>query len=60
MKVKSNIKAGDGLGDLVARMAHSLSLDKAAKKIEKATGKPCNCEKRRKIMNGAVPNVPFT
>lgn len=60
MKVKSNIKSGQGLGDLIARMAGSLGFDKAAEKYEKTTGKSCGCEKRRKALNNAVPKVPFT
>lgn len=60
MKIKTKIKAGEGLGDIVARMANALGLKKVANEYEKTTGKSCGCEKRRQCLNNAVPKVPFT
>lgn len=41
----------DGLGDTIAKLAHEMGADKAAKFWEKITGFGCGCEKRRKLLN---------
>ena len=60
MKVKTKLKAGEGLGDLVGRMADALGLKKIADGYERLTGESCGCEKRKEILNNAVSQVPFT
>lgn len=60
MKARTAIKAGKGLGDCLAEIAHALKLDDAAKKFEQVTEQPCGCKERQGILNNLVPNVPFT
>ena len=57
MKIKTNIKSGNGLGDCVAKIAHALKLDEAAEKYEQLSGKSCGCKKRQEILNNAMPEV---
>ena len=44
-----------GLGDVVHRVAKATGIDRVAKAISRATGKPCNCPKRRQQLNELVP-----
>jgi len=60
MKVRTNIKAGMGLGDCVAKIAHALKLDDIAKKYEHASGQSCGCKERQEILNKLVPHIPLT
>ncbi len=60
MKVKTNLKAGMGLGDCVAKIAHALALDQMAEKYEGVSGKPCGCKQRQENLNKAVPHVPLS
>jgi len=60
MKVRTNIKAGMGLGDCVAKIAHALNLDDIAKKYEHASGQSCGCKERQEILNKLVPHIPLT
>lgn len=41
----------EGLGDTVAKLAHAMGANKAAKFWEKITGIGCGCEERRKLLN---------
>ena len=40
-----------GLGDDIHKIARITGLDKAAKVVEKVTGKPCGCAQRRARLN---------
>jgi len=59
MKIRTNLKAGMGLGDCIAKITHSLGLDQVAGKYEEITGKSCGCKQRQEMLNKAVPNVPL-
>jgi len=45
----------NGLGDLVEVAAKATGMDKVARVVEKATGKPCGCADRRDKLNQLVP-----
>lgn len=45
-----------GLGDVVERVARVFGIAKAAKAVERATGKQCGCEQRRAALNEKFPN----
>lgn len=55
MKVKTNLKAGRGLGDAIADLARFTGLDKVAKYYEQVTGKNCGCDGRRQALNQLLP-----
>ena len=57
MRIKSNLKAGKGLGDHVADFTHATGLDKLAEKYTELTGKSCGCEQRQEMLNQLVPNL---
>jgi len=40
-----------GLGDAVNVLAKNTGMSAIAKTLSKATGKPCNCNKRRVLLN---------
>ncbi len=50
-KIKTGIKAGKPLGDVVADITHATGLDKAADAYTRLTGKDCGCEERRSFLN---------
>ena len=51
MKVKTQITAGQGLGDTVADLAHMVGGDCMARTYEQITGKPCGCKERQEFLN---------
>jgi hypothetical protein len=51
MKIKTDIKAGQGLGDTVADLTRITRVDQLAKLYEDVTGKPCGCDQRRALLN---------
>jgi hypothetical protein len=57
MKIRSDIKAGQGLGDAVAGFTHLTGLDQVAKLYEQATGKDCGCSERQATLNKIFPNL---
>lgn len=57
MKVKTEIKAGIGMGDAVQKVCHSLGLDKCAKAFEETTGQCCGCAERQDILNKIMPDM---
>jgi hypothetical protein len=59
MNVKTNLKAGQGLGDTIAALTHSTGIDQLAGFYEKTTGKSCGCNERRQALNELFPNTPF-
>ncbi len=60
MKVKTNIKAGTGLGDCIAKITHAPGADEVAKTYQQTTGKSCGCAMRQEMLNKIMSNVPFT
>ena len=44
-----------GLGDFAHRLAKITGVNKLAEAIEKKTGKPCGCNKRRTKLNQLFP-----
>ena len=57
MKVRTDIMAGQGLGDTVADLTHLTGIDQLAKVYEQVTGKPCGCDQRQeKLNNLSLPN----
>jgi hypothetical protein len=55
MHVRTDIKAGQGLGDTVADLTHVTGVDQLAKLYTQATGKDCGCAKRRETLNNLFP-----
>jgi len=51
MKVRTGLKAGDGLGDTVADLAHLTGMDQLAKTYEQVTGNSCGCKERQEKLN---------
>lgn len=46
----------EGLGDVIAKITHFFGIDVLAQKIAKLRGKEdCGCERRREVLNKAVP-----
>jgi hypothetical protein len=44
-----------GLGDAIAKVARATGADRVAGAIERVTGRPCGCERRRRALNERVP-----
>jgi len=44
-----------GLGDTVEKITQKLGIKKVMESIEKKTGKPCGCQKRKEALNKAFP-----
>jgi hypothetical protein len=57
MRVRTDIKAGKGLGDAVADLTASTGLDQLAVFYEQATGKDCGCAARQAKLNAIAPNI---
>jgi hypothetical protein len=57
MKVRTNIRAGQGLGDAVADLTHLTGIDQLANAYTQMTGKDCGCEARKKLFNQVIPNL---
>lgn len=51
MKIRTGLKAGQGLGDAVADLTHLTGIDQLAKLYEQTTGKSCGCDQRRQTLN---------
>ena len=51
MNIRSGIKAGQGLGDVVADLAHLTGLDRLADAYTQITGKDCGCAARKEKLN---------
>ncbi|MEM7115837.1 MAG: hypothetical protein AAF614_25575 [Chloroflexota bacterium] len=51
MKIKTGIKAGQGLGDSVADVTKLTGLDKVADTYSRLTGRDCGCEARKDKLN---------
>ena len=54
MNVQTGIRAGVGLGDYVADLAHLTGMDRLAETYESVSGKPCGCEQRQEKLNSLV------
>ena len=58
MKIKTDIRAGDGLGDAVASLTHLAGVDRLAETYEDLTGKPCGCDARKEKLNSlSLPSL---
>jgi hypothetical protein len=57
MKVRTNLRAGVGLGDKVAQVTHATGLDRLSDLYTRTTGKDCGCEARRQTLNRLVPEI---
>ncbi len=57
MKVKTGIKAGKGLGDVVADIIHATGLDALATTYTNLTGQDCGCQQRQEALNNLFPNL---
>lgn len=44
-----------GLGDSLERVFKAVGVDKIAKAVERATGRPCGCAERKAKLNSLVP-----
>lgn len=55
MKVRTDLKAGRGLGDVVADFTHFTHLDELAKMYTNVTGRDCGCRQRQELLNQLVP-----
>lgn len=55
MKVRTGIKAGNGLGDTVADIAHLTKMDQLAQTYTQLTGKDCGCKARQEKLNQLFP-----
>ena len=51
MKLKTGIKAGKGLGDIVDDFTRVTGLKAATESISRLTGQDCGCEARRERLN---------
>ncbi|MBI4322234.1 MAG: hypothetical protein HY675_27390 [Chloroflexi bacterium] len=60
MKVKTGLKVGKALGDLVGDATQATGLDKVAAALSRLTGLHCGCEERKAALNRLVPRVPLT
>jgi len=54
MKIRTGIKAGQGLGDAIADLTHLTGVDQLAKLYEQTTGKPCGCQERQDLLNRLI------
>ena len=59
MNVRTGIRAGAGLGDYVADIAHLTGMDRLAKTYENVSGKSCGCEQRQEKLNSLVQFPSF-
>ena len=57
MKVKTGIKAGKGLGDVVADIIHATGLDVLATEYTRLTGQSCGCAERQEALNNLFPSI---
>ena len=57
MKVRTKIRAGQGLGDAVADLTHLTGLEQLANTYTQMTGKDCGCEARKQRFNQVIPNL---
>lgn len=58
MKTKTDIRAGEGLGDAVANITHLTGIDRLAKSYEDITGNDCGCDARQEQLNSISVTTP--
>jgi hypothetical protein len=51
MKVRTGVRAGNGLGDTVADLTRLTGVDQLARVYEQLTSRPCGCDQRRDLLN---------
>ncbi len=59
MKIRSGVKTGMGLGDVIALACEKTGLAACAKKYEQVTGQDCGCKKRQALLNGLPLELPI-
>jgi hypothetical protein len=55
MKIRTGLKAGQGLGDVVADLTHLTKIDQLAGLYEEITGLSCGCQERKEKLNQLFP-----
>lgn len=55
MNVKTNLKAGQPLGDAAAGVIQATGLDKLAEGYTRITGRDCGCKARQEWLNRWFP-----
>lgn len=53
--MKTHLKAGQPLGDMVAGVTHATGLDKVAELYTNLTGQDCGCQARQEWLNRQFP-----
>lgn len=51
MKLRTGLKAGQGLGDAVADLTHLTGVDRLAQAYTQVTGRDCGCKARQEKLN---------
>lgn len=57
MHVRTNLKAGQGLGDAVATLTHLTGVDQLAQFYSQVTGQSCGCDERQAALNQFMGNL---
>lgn len=55
IKTRPPAEPSRGLGDTIAKVTRATGIERAVKAVERLTGIPCGCERRRATLNRAVP-----
>ncbi|MEZ4735531.1 MAG: hypothetical protein R3E79_51220 [Caldilineaceae bacterium] len=57
--VRTGLRAGRPLGDVVADFTHATGLDRIANAYSAITGQDCGCDRRQEALNNLCPNTPL-
>ena len=57
MHVRTNLKAGQGLGDAVATLTQLTGMQQLAQAYTQVTGQDCGCQQRQNLLNQWIPNL---
>lgn len=57
LPIRTDVRAGKGLGDIVADFTHATGLDVVADKYTEMTGNDCGCDARQESLNKI--DIPF-
>ena len=55
MKVHTDLRVGQGLGDIIDEITNLTGIDQLAKGYENLTGQSCGCDERRQKLNMLFP-----
>jgi len=58
MKVRTDLRSGQGMGDLIADITKVTGVDRLAQTYEEITGKSCGCKDRQERLNEIFP-IPY-